>query len=142
MLWIKAIHLIGVISWMAQLLYLPRLFVNWVEVSDAATRERLILMMRRLRKLGHVAMTITLIFGGWLLARWIGLTDGYFGQGWLHIKLLLVAALIGYQVACGRIIARLANGDNNRSAKWYRWFNELPAIVMIGIIILVVVKPF
>ncbi len=142
MLWIKAIHLIGVISWMAQLLYLPRLFVNWVEVSDAATRERLILMMRRLRKLGHVAMAITFIFGGWLLGRWMGLTDGYFNQSWLHTKLFLVVALIVYQVVCGRIINRLANGDNTHSAKWYRWFNEVPAIVMIGIIILVVVKPF
>lgn len=142
MLWIKALHLIAVISWMAQLLYLPRLFVNWAEVSDPAIRERLVLMMRRLRKLGLVALMLTLIFGIWLLIRWISVTDGYLAQGWLIAKLVLVVVLIGYQDFCGRIIHRLANGENQYSARWYRWFNELPALIMIGIVLLVVVKPF
>ncbi len=142
MLWIKALHLIAVISWLAELLYLPRLFVNWTEVSDQATRQRLVLMMQRLQKLGHVAMTLALLFGGWLLISWIGAVDGYFGQGWLHVKLLLVAGLISYQIYCGRITRGLAAGRNRRSAGWYRWFNEAPAVLMIGIVLLVVVKPF
>ncbi len=142
MLWIKALHLIAVISWMAELLYLPRLFVNWTEVSDAATKQRLALMMHRLEKLGHVAMTLTLIFGLWLMARWIMAVEGYFQQGWLHAKLVLIVFLIGYQIWCGRIIRQLAEGNNNRSARWYRWFNEMPALIMIGIVIMVVVKPF
>lgn len=142
MLWIKALHLIALISWMAELLYLPRLFVNWVEVSDQQTRERLILMMRRLQKLGHVAMLLTLIFGVWLLGRWIGLIDGYFSQTWLHVKLTLVLGLIIYQVACGRITRQLASGQSQRTATWFRWFNEIPALIMIGIVLLVVVKPF
>ncbi len=142
MLWIKALHLIAVISWLAELLYLPRLFVNWVEVTDAATRQRLVLMMHRLQKLGHVAMTLTIIFGGWLLVRWINATDGYFNQGWLYAKLLLVALLIAYQIWCGKIARQMAAGNDNRSARWYRWFNEMPALIMIGIVVMVVVKPF
>jgi len=142
MLWIKALHLIGLIAWMAELLYLPRLFVNWVEASDQPTRERLILMMQRLQKLGHVAMLLTLVFGVWLLGHWIGLVDGYFSQGWLHVKLILVLGLIVYQITCGRITRKLAAGDNHRSATWLRWFNEVPALIMIGIVLLVVVKPF
>lgn len=142
MLWIKALHLIALISWMAELLYLPRLFVNWVEVSDQQTRERLILMMHRLQKLGHVAMLLTLVFGIWLLGRWVGLIDGYFSQAWLHVKLTLVLGLVIYQVACGRITRQLASGKSQRTATWFRWFNEIPALIMIGIVLLVVVKPF
>jgi len=142
MLWIKALHLIAVVSWMAELLYLPRLFVNWVEVSDRATKKRLVLMMQRLQKLGHVAMLLTLIFGIWLLIRWNLLIDGYFNQSWLHAKLFLLVLLIAYQICCGRMIRQFADNNNKHSARWYRLFNEIPALIMIGIVILVVVKPF
>ena len=142
MLWIKAFHLIAVISWMAVLLYLPRLFVNWTEVDDVATRERLALMMRRLLKLGGVAMGLTLVFGVWLLGKWMALVPNYFSQGWLHTKLVLIAILIIFQIYCGRTARRFAAGQTQQSARFYRLINELPALIMIAIVILVVVKPF
>ena len=142
MLWIKSFHLIFIISWMAALLYLPRLFVNWAEVDDANTRQRLALMMRRLLKLGHVAMGGSLIFGFWLLGWWITRSEGYMSQGWLHLKLALVVLLIVYQILISRMSKRLIAGDPPRSSKWYRWFNEIPAVALVVIIIMVVVKPF
>ncbi|MDA3934805.1 MAG: CopD family protein [Gammaproteobacteria bacterium] len=142
MLWIKSFHLIFIISWMAALLYLPRLFVNWAEVDDDSTRQRLALMMRRLLKLGHVAMGGSLLFGLWLLGWWVGHSDDYMSHGWLHAKLALVLLLIAYQISISRISKRLIAGDPPRSSKWYRWFNEIPAVAMLAIVILVVVKPF
>lgn len=136
MLWVKAFHLIFVISWMAGLFYLPRLFVNHAMVNDVATKERLTMMERKLYRfmtaLGHLA----LIFGVWL---WLG-----WGVGghWLHAKLTLVAVLVAYHFYCRKIIRQLAEGTSTRSHIWFRWFNEIPTLAMIGIVILVVVKPF
>ncbi|QNM96550.1 CopD family protein [Chitinimonas koreensis] len=136
MLWVKAFHLIFVISWMAGLFYLPRLYVNLAMVDDAATRERLLLMARKLLRfttgLGHLAIG----FGLWL---WLGWG---FGGGWLHAKLALVLGLVAFHVMCGRLLRDFAAGRNARSHVWYRWFNEIPALLMFAIVILVVVKPF
>jgi putative membrane protein len=135
MLWVKAFHIIFVISWMAGLLYLPRLFVNHATADDATTHARLVLMERKLMRfttgLGHLA----LIFGIWL---WLGF--GFHG-GWLHAKLTLVLLLVAYHVWCSRIVKQFAAGQNTRSHVWYRWFNEIPTLLMFGIVILVVVKP-
>lgn len=136
MLWVKAFHIVFVMSWMAGLFYLPRLFVNHAMVDEAATKERFTMMERKLYRfmtaLGHLA----LIFGVWL---WLG-----WGVGghWLHAKLTLVVVLVAYHFYCRKIIRQLAEGTSKRSHIWFRWFNEIPTLAMIGIVILVVVKPF
>lgn len=136
MLWVKAFHIIFVISWMAGLLYLPRLFVNHAMADDAATRDRLALMERKLVRFTTGLAHLAIGFGVWL---WLGY--GFKG-GWLHAKLTLVALLVVYHIACVRIARGFAAGRNTRSHVWYRWFNEIPTLLMFGIVILVVVKPF
>lgn len=136
MLWIKAFHLIFVISWFAGLFYLPRLFVNHAMVSDTATQERLSLMEHKLYRFMLPLATLAIIFGLWL---WLGY--GIKG-GWLHTKLLLVAGLIAYHIYCGKLMRAFAAGKNTHSHVWYRWFNEVPVLVLFAIVILAVVKPF
>ncbi|WP_020166753.1 MULTISPECIES: CopD family protein [Methylotenera] len=136
MLWIKAFHLIFVISWFAGLFYLPRLFVNHAMVSDAATLERLSLMENKLYRFMLPLAILAIIFGLWLTIAY-----GIKG-GWLHAKLLLVAGLIAYHLYCGKLMRDLAAGKNTRSHIWYRWFNEVPVLILFAIVILVVVKPF
>ncbi|MES2500761.1 MAG: CopD family protein [Pseudomonadota bacterium] len=136
MLWIKAFHLIFVISWFAGLFYLPRLFVNHAMVTDAATRERLTLMEHKLYRFMLPLAILALIFGAWL---WLGY--GISGN-WMHAKLVLVIVLIAYHVYCGKLMRDFAHGKNTRSHIWYRWFNELPVLILFAVVILVVVKPF
>ncbi|MES2580342.1 MAG: CopD family protein [Pseudomonadota bacterium] len=136
MLWIKAFHLIFVISWFAGLFYLPRLFVNHAMVPDTATRERLSLMEQKLYRFMLPLATLAIVFGLWL---WLGY--GIKG-GWLHAKLLLVAGLIAYHIYCGKLMRAFASGKNTHSHVWYRWFNEVPVIALFAIVILAVVKPF
>ena len=135
MLWLKSFHIAFVISWMAALLYLPRLFVYHAETADRATRATFRTMERRLLKLGHVAMVLALGTGLGLL-HWFGI-----GALWLQAKLVLVAGLLAYHVYCAALVGQFARDANIRDSKWYRWFNEIPALVMLGIVILVVVKP-
>ncbi|HEY9104478.1 CopD family protein [Chitinimonas sp.] len=136
MLWVKAFHIIFVISWMAGLFYLPRLFVNHASVSDAATYERLCLMERKLLRFTTGLAHLAILFGLWL---WLGYG---FGGGWLHAKLTLVLGLVGYHVYCARLVRAFAAGQNRHSHVWYRGFNEIPTLLMFAIVILVVVKPF
>ena len=136
MLWVKALHIIFVISWMAGLFYLPRLFVNHATVSDTATMERLALMERKLFRFTTGLAHLAVIFGVWL---WLGWG---FGGGWLHAKLTLVLGLIAYHVYCGKLIRDFAAGRNQRNHVWFRLFNEIPTLLMFAIVILVVVKPF
>lgn len=136
MLWIKVFHLIFVISWFAGLFYLPRLFVNHAMVKDAATAERLSLMEHKLYRFMLPLAVLAILFGLWL-----SLGYGIKG-GWLHAKLLLVAALIAYQMYCGKLMRAFAAGENTHNHVWYRWFNEIPVLVLFAIVILVVVKPF
>lgn len=136
MLWVKAFHIIFVISWMAGLLYLPRLFVNHAMASDAATQAQLQLMQRKLLRFTTLLGKLALIFGLWLWLQW-----GFTG-GWLHAKLTLVLGLIGFHVYCAKLVRDFAAGRNTRSHVWYRYFNEIPTLLMIAIVILVVVKPF
>ncbi|MES2635680.1 MAG: CopD family protein [Pseudomonadota bacterium] len=136
MLWIKALHLIFVISWFAGLFYLPRLFVNHAMVTDAATRERLTLMEHKLYRFMLPLAILALIFGAWL---WLGY--GISGN-WMHAKLVLVIVLIAYHVYCGKLMRDFAHEKNTRSHIWYRWFNELPVLILFAVVILVVVKPF
>ncbi|GBG15461.1 putative membrane protein [Novimethylophilus kurashikiensis] len=137
MLWIKALHIIFVTSWFAGLFYLPRLFVNHAMVdggSEAA--ERLALMERKLYRFMTPLAVLALVFGLWL---WLGY--GIAG-GWLHAKLTLVFALIGYHLYCGKLMRDFAQGNNRRSHVWYRFFNEVPVLILFAVVILVVVKPF
>ena len=136
MLWIKAFHLIFVISWFAGLFYLPRLFVNHAMVTDTATQERLSLMEHKLYRFMLPLAILAIIFGIWLVIAY-----GIKG-GWLHAKLLLVAGLIAYHAYCGKLMRDFSSGKNTRSHVWYRWFNEVPVLVLFAIVILVVVKPF
>jgi putative membrane protein len=136
MLWIKALHIIFVTSWFAGLFYLPRLFVNHAMVSDRATLERLELMEHKLYRFMWPLAVLALIFGLWL---WLvyGITGG-----WLHAKLLLVAGLVVYHLYCGKLMRDFRAGVNQKSHIWYRFFNEVPVLVLFAVVILVVVKPF
>ncbi|MBI2296881.1 MAG: CopD family protein [Betaproteobacteria bacterium] len=137
MLWIKALHVIFMVTWFAGLFYLPRLFVYHAMAEDAASRERFKLMER---KLYYGIMTpgaaLTIVFGLWLWLAY-GITGG-----WLHAKLALVAVLIGYHLWCGKLLNDLRHDRNTKSHVWFRWFNEFPVVILFAVVILTVVKPF
>ena len=135
MLWIKALHLIFVISWFAGLFYLPRLFVNHAMVNDEATLERLIMMEHKLYRFMMPLAVLAIVFGLWL---WLGY--GITGA-WLHVKLVLVAGLVAYHLYCGKLMRDFKAGNNTRSHVWYRWFNEIPVLILFAVVILVIVKP-
>ena len=140
MLWIKSLHLLFVISWFSGLFYLPRIFVNLADSSDATTTTRLLMMGRKLYRFTTILMIPALIFG-LLLWLYYGVGRGP-GNGWLHAKLALVILVIGYHHACGSLLKKFENGRNVRSHVWYRWFNEVPVLLLAVIIVLVIVKPF
>lgn len=135
MLWIKALHLIFVTSWFAGLFYLPRLFVNHAMVNDEATLERLIMMEHKLYRFMMPLAVLAIVFGLWL---WLGY--GITGA-WLHVKLVLVAGLVAYHLYCGKLMRDFKAGNNTRSHVWYRWFNEIPVLILFAVVILVIVKP-
>lgn len=137
-LWIKAFHIVFVASWFAGLFYLPRLFVNLAMVApdSHAERERLLLMARKLYRFATLLMIPALGLGVWL---WLGY--GVTG-GWLHAKLVLVLATVGYHHACLAQLKRFEAGRNTRSHKWFRVFNEVAVLVFAATVVLVVVKPF
>ena len=140
MLWVKTLHLLFVISWFAGLFYLPRIFVNlaMVPAGSEAERARLLLMARKLYRFMGILMIPALVFGLWL---WLGYGIGT-GDGWMHAKLALVVLLVGFHHLCGRRLRALAAGEDAHSHVWYRWFNEIPTLVLLATLILVVVKPF
>jgi putative membrane protein len=140
MLWIKALHIVFVASWFAGLFYLPRIFVNLAMETEAAATSRLLLMARKLYRFATMLMIPALVFGLWL---WLGYGIGKGpGNGWLHAKLAIVVLMIGYHHACGSLLKKFEAGRNARSHTWYRWFNEVPVLGLLGAVILVVVKPF
>lgn len=137
MLWIKAFHIIAVVTWFAALFYLPRLFVYHAMSSDATSIERFKVMERKLyRGIMTPSAVVAVTLGLWL---WLGY--GFQG-GWLHAKLALVALLLGYHFYCGRLLKHFRDDVNTRSHVFYRWFNELPVLILVAVVILVVVKPF
>lgn len=139
-LWVKTLHILFVTSWFAGLFYLPRIFVNLAQEEHPVAKERLIGMSRRLYRFMTILMVPALVFGLWLVAQWhIGIGPG---NGWFHAKLLLVVLLVGYHHACGSLLKKFEQGINQRSHKWYRWFNEVPVVILLLVLILVVIKPF
>ena len=141
-LWVKAFHIVFVASWFAALFYLPRLFVNLAMVpgDSHAERERLLLMARKLHRFGTLLMVPALVLGLWL---WLGYGVGRGpGSGWMHAKLALVLAVIGYHHVCGSILRGFEQLANRRSHRWFRVFNEVSVLGFTAIVVLVVVKPF
>ena len=135
MLWIKAFHIIFVISWFAGLFYLPRIFVNLAMAREEAERARLLLMAHKLYRFVTPIGVLSLVFGTWL---WLGF--GFSGM-WMNIKLALIAALVVYHWYCGQLLAQFKLGRNAHGHVWYRWFNEIPVLLLTAVVILVTVKP-
>ncbi|MDO9438387.1 CopD family protein [Hydrogenophaga sp.] len=142
MLWVKSFHIVFVASWFAGLFYLPRIFVNLAMVppESVAERERLLVMARKLLRFTTLLAVPALGLGLWL---WLGYGIGRGpGQGWMHAKLFAVVLVLGYHHACVTLLRRFAEGNGQRSHVWYRWFNEVPVILLVVVVVLVVVKPF
>lgn len=142
MLWLKAFHVIFVVTWFAGLFYLPRLFVYHAEATEAVVRDRLKVMQRRLLAITHVGGGLSIAFGLALFAWWLANGPGYLSRGWFHLKLLFVVALIAYHVSLARMVRTFARDANTRSSRWLRLFNEIPAVLLVAIVLLAVVKPF
>jgi len=139
LLWVKAFHVIFMVTWFAAIFYLPRLFVYHAMAEDDTGRERFKVMERKLyRGIMNPSAVLTVGLGVWLLA----LAPHWLQAGWMHAKLALVALLIGYHLWCGRLLRAFAEDRNRRGHVWYRLFNELPVLVLVAVVILVVVKPF
>jgi len=138
MLWLKAFHVVFVVTWFAGLFYLPRLFVYHTVATDPLSQERFIVMERRLFSIMTLGASLAALFGISMIVA----APGYLHFGWLHVKLALVAALIGYHIWCYRLMAALREGRNRHSQRWFKIFNEAPALLLIAIVILAVVKPF
>jgi putative membrane protein len=138
MLWLKAFHIVFAVTWFAGLFYLPRLFVYHVATEDAPGRARFELMEQRLLGIMTFGAVLTVTFG---LAQILAV-PGYLSMGWLHAKLTLVVLLIGYHIWCRGLMKGLRARTSTHSQRWYRIFNEIPALLLIGIVVLAVVKPF
>jgi putative membrane protein len=140
MLWVKSLHIVFVASWFAGLFYLPRLFVNlaMVPAQSTAERDRLLLMSRKLLRFTTLLAVPALGFGLWLRLAW-GIGQG---SGWLPAKLAVVALAVGYQYCCARLLHRFERGASTHGHVWYRWFNEIPVLLLLAAVVLAVVKPF
>ena len=148
MLWLKAFHIVGVVSWFAALLYLPRLFVYHSQIQspgapgagidDTLGNARFKVMERKLFMIMTIGAVVAIGFGVSMLA----LAPDYLLMRWLHLKLALVLVLVGYHGACFALLQQFAADRNSHSERWFRLFNEIPALLLIAIVILVVVKPF
>ena len=138
--WVKVLHLIFITSWFAGLFYLPRIFVNLAMDKDPQVQVRLIAMAQKLYRFMNILMIPALIFG---LILWLYFGVGRSpGTGWMHAKLLLVIFLIGYHHMCGAMVKKFAAGTVTKSHVWFRWFNEVPVLLLTVIVILVIIKPF
>ena len=136
-LWIKALHVVFVVTWFAGLFYLPRLFIYHAESSEPVVRAQLKVMERRLLGITHIGGGLALAFGVWTLA----LVPGYLQQTWLHTKLALVLGLVAYHAYLVVLTRQFAQDRIGHSSRWLRIFNEVPALLLIAIAILAVVKP-
>ena len=147
MLWLKAFHIIFVVTWFAGLFYLPRLFVYHVGSQDKAAHERFVIMERRLLGITHIGGVLAMIFGIGLLGWWFGnaravVSSDWLLHGWLHLKLVLVALLVVHHLSLIGLTAQFRDGRNRHSERWFRIYNEVPSVLLVAIVLLVVVKPF
>ena len=137
--WIKALHVISIIAWMAGMLYLPRLFVYHVDAEPGSKQsETFKIMERRLLK----AIINPSMIAAWVFGLWLAYDSGFYTQGWFHAKFALVLLMSGVHGYLSRCVKTFARDENTRSAKFYRMLNEVPTVLMIVIVILVIVKPF
>ena len=137
-LWFKALHVAFMVTWFAGLFYLPRLFIYHTEAGDDESRKRFVIMERRLFIIMTIGAVLTTIFG--LILMWIN--QALLSAGWFHVKLALLGGLVVYQVRCWRWMGLLKAGQIPANTIWLRWFNEIPTVFLLVIIILAVVKPF
>lgn len=138
-LWLKAFHIIFVVCWFAGLFYLPRLFVYHAMTEDRATIEQFKVMERKLYRFVTPFAVLAIVLGLWMIAL---APDAYLRSGWMHAKLALIVALIGYHVWCGRLLRQLRDDVSTHSHRFFRVFNELPVLILFPVVILVVVRPF
>ena len=139
-MWLKAWHLIAMVTWFAGLFYLPRLFVYHAMSDDSISNERFKVMERKL----YYGITtpggvLTLVFGIWMLIDYGWAAYGH--MLWLQVKLILIALLVVYHLYCGKLVADFKHDRNRHSHVWFRWFNELPVLALIAIILLAVLRP-
>ena len=140
MLWIKALHIIFMVTWFAGLFYLPRLFVYHAESTDETSHARFLVMERKLFIIMTIGAVLTAVFGIWMLVAYAWAS--WHASGWLPLKLVLVGALVAFHLYCLQIMRELRNRTARHSSVFYRWINEIPALLLIAIVLLVVVKPF
>lgn len=141
MVWVKSLHLIFMVTWFAGLFYLPRVFV-YHAMSDGNNTDQnqtFKVMERKLLIMTNIGAVLTILFGSLLLLVWLPVLLTF---GWMKLKLALVVALIAYHLYCAKLVRMFANDQNTRSHVWLRWFNEVPVLLLAGIVILVVVRPF
>ena len=138
MLWIKTLHIVLITSWFGGLFYLPRIFVNLADETDAAALTRLLRMADKLYRFMTILAVLALGLGLWL---WLGYGIGS-GAGWMQAKLVVVVLLIGYHHGCGSLLKKFHRQQNRRSHVWFRWFNEVPVLLLLAGVALVVLKPF
>ena len=140
MAWIEAFHIMSVITWFAGIFYLPRLFVYHAMSEDQISKDRFVIMERKLfNSIMTPSAIATVLFGTWLIST---APDFYLRQGWLHAKLTLVLLLIIYHISCWWFLVRFRENRNTHSHVFFRFYNEAPVLLLIAIVILVVVKPF
>lgn len=137
MLWLKALHVVFVVTWFAGLFYLPRLFIYHADAKDQISTQRFEIMERRLFGIMTIGAAASIFFGALMLIE----SPGYLQMMWLKVKLLFVALVVVYHVYCRKLMRDLAAQRNTRSSKWLRAFNEVPSLLLIAIVILAVVKP-
>lgn len=138
-LWLKVLHIISVIAWMAAMFYLPRLFVYHAETTPGTPQSETFKVMER--RLLKAIMTPAMI-SSWIFGLWVAHEGGFFSSGWLHAKLTLVLVMSGLHGYLARCVRQFAADANTRSSRHYRIVNEVPTVLMVLIVILVVIKPF
>jgi protoporphyrinogen IX oxidase len=138
MLWVKAFHIIFMVTWFAGLFYLPRLFVYHADCRDEIGHQRFLVMERKLYAIMTLGGVLATFFGVWLVLQW----HWPISELWLQLKLVLVAALIAYHIYCGQLVKQFRAGDNRYSGVFYRWFNEFPALILIAVVLLAVLRPY
>jgi putative membrane protein len=138
MLWLKAFHVVAMVTWFAGLFYLPRLFVYHADATDAVSLARFQVMERRLFAIMTIGAVLTVVLGLAMIVTF----PAYLQEHWLHAKLFLVALLIVYHGYCYKLLRDFAAGRNAHTSKWYRGFNEAPSLLLVGIVVLAVAKPF